>query len=109
MTDLQYLSIIVVVTFFGNITTAIVAAVLNAYYVKQAKEEAVRAAAIAESTRQVSLSTHKIVNNQRTQMLRLVANLSARIAKENPGDKEAQIVASQTEVDALHASDAERV
>ena len=41
----------------------------------------------------VGTATHKIVNNQRTVMLNVVAALAERIAKENPGDEAAQMAA----------------
>ncbi len=53
--------------------------------------------------RGIADSTHKIVNNQRTVMLRLVATLSRRIANDNPGDAEAQLGALAAEDDARKA------
>ncbi len=35
-------------------------------------------------------STHTIVNNERSVMLRTISNLSARVAKDNPLDEQAQ-------------------
>lgn len=48
---------------------------------------------------EVTEQTHKIVNSQRTIMLRMVASLARRIAKENPTDKAAQVAAEQAESD----------
>ena len=44
--------------------------------------------------------THKIVNNQRTVMLNLVAKLSRRVADDNPHDQAAQRDATLAEQDA---------
>lgn len=43
-------------------------------------------AAIGDTSR----ATHKLVNSQRTVMLRLIATMARRIAQENPNDLEAQ-------------------
>ena len=48
---------------------------------------------------EVGESTHKIVNSQRTIMLRLVAALSRRIASENPRDAAAQVAADHADAD----------
>jgi len=53
-----------------------------------------------------SEATHKIVNNQRTVMLRVVALQARRIANDNRDDGEAQKAARDAEADLL---DAERV
>lgn len=39
---------------------------------------------------ETSKATHKLVNSQRTVMLRLIVSLARRIAQENPNDQEAQ-------------------
>ncbi len=76
------LGIIYVVLMTGSIFFLIMNAVLQ-----------IRVKKIAEST-------HIIVNSQRTMLLRLIAALSRRIAKENPSDKEAQDAAAIAESDA---------
>jgi hypothetical protein len=48
----------------------------------------------------VGIATHKIVNNQRTVMLNVVAALTDRIAKENPRDEAAQTAAMNAKRDA---------
>ena len=45
--------------------------------------------------------THKIVNNQRTVMLNLVAELRRKIAVQNPEDDAAQLAARLAEIDAF--------
>lgn len=46
-------------------------------------------------------ATHKIVNSQRSVMLKLVAELSRRIAQDNPSDMLAQIAAKNAADDAV--------
>lgn len=112
MNDLGYLAILGVIGLFGNIIAVVVQSIMNAHYAKKTKETAVvmfeSVSDIVVKTNQVAVSTHRIVNNQRTQMLRMVASLAARIARDNPSDDAARIVAEQTEWDAKHASDAEK-
>jgi len=48
----------------------------------------------------VGTATHKIVNNQRTVVLNVVAALTDRIAKENPRDQAAQTAAINAKRDA---------
>lgn len=48
-------------------------------------------------------ATHKIVNSQRTVMLRMVAALARRIATENPADTAAQRAAEAAEFDAQNS------
>lgn len=50
--------------------------------------------------KRIAESTHVIVNSQRTMLLRLIAQLSKRIAEENPTDKDAQEAAGLAEHDA---------
>lgn len=90
---MEALAILGVLGLFGNTIAVVVQATLNAHYSKISQK--------------VTESTHRMVNNQRTQMLRLVASLSDRIARENPSDVAANIVAIQTAQDAQHASDIE--
>jgi 3-polyprenyl-4-hydroxybenzoate decarboxylase len=94
MSDMQGLAILGVIGLFGNTLAVVVQAIMNAHY--------------ARVSLAVSKSTHKIVNNQRTQMLRLVASLSAKVATLCPDDTAAQIASIQAEEDAQHASDAEK-
>lgn len=94
MTDIQSLAILGVIGLFGNTIAVIVQAIMNAHYSKISLE--------------VTKSTHKIVNNQRTQMLRFIAALSTRIALDNPNDEAAGIAAKRAEEDANRAFDAEK-
>ena len=48
--------------------------------------------------------THTIVNNQRTVMLRLIADLARRVATDNPGDEEAEAAAVSAEKEADDAT-----
>jgi hypothetical protein len=50
--------------------------------------------------------THIIVNNQRTVMLRLIAQMAKRIAIENPSDPEAQTHAKAAQEEAAKANSA---
>ncbi len=50
--------------------------------------------------RRVAESTHIIVNSQRTMLLRLIAELTGRIAEENPTDAKAQNAARTASQDA---------
>jgi pyruvate-formate lyase-activating enzyme len=56
--------------------------------------------------KKVADTTHTIVNNQRTVMLRFIAELTHRIAKENPKDNQAQEAASLAKEEAKNASNA---
>lgn len=95
MMEIEYLAILGVIGMFGNVIAVIIQVMLTAHY--------------AKTSLSVAKSTHKIVNNQRTQMLRLVASLAAKIAILCPEDVAAQVMAVQSEEDAQHASDAEKV
>ncbi len=53
-----------------------------------------------EKIRQLAISTHAIVNNERSVMLRTIANMAARIARDNPEDVAAQKTAIDTQDDA---------
>jgi hypothetical protein len=59
--------------------------------------------------REVSESTHVIVNSQRTMMLRAIALLSRRVADDNPGDEKAQDAARTAETDAERSGTVMRV
>jgi hypothetical protein len=50
-------------------------------------------------------ATHRIVNNQRTVMLRLIALQAKRIAADNPDDAAAQLAALQASADVLTADE----
>ena len=52
----------------------------------------------------IALSTHTIVNNERSVMLRTIANQAARIAKDNPQDVAAQRSAIDTKKEADKSS-----
>lgn len=93
MRDIYPLAIIAVATLFGNTIAVIAAAVLNAHYARRSDD--------------IAWSTHKIVNSQRTKLLRLVAALSVRIAKDNPNDVEALTASLSAIEDADGASKAE--
>jgi hypothetical protein len=54
---------------------------------------------------EVGVATHKIVDGGRTVMLKLVATLQERIAKENPGDVDAQLAAVNARKDANAAAE----
>lgn len=69
--------------------------------IKVAEENAKGLAEIAETSK----ATHKIVNNQRTVMLRQVAVLSRLYAKDHPEDDSAQVAAEQAENDLRGASE----
>ncbi len=58
--------------------------------------------------RDLSESTHHIVNSQRSLMLRTIALLSRRIADENPSDKKAQKAAKEAEQDAIDSGSERR-
>jgi len=51
--------------------------------------------------KRLAQSTHIIVNNQRSMMLRLIAQLTRRIAEENPSDQKAQDAAMIADNDAF--------
>lgn len=116
--------IVAIIGFTGQIVAVIVAALLNSRMarhnaaaqvaianaqrdaakgaeelVRTAQEQNARLAGIASSTN----ATHKIVNSQRTVMLRMVAQLARRIADENPDDLKAQQAAQDAEQDAIDA------
>jgi hypothetical protein len=114
MTELHYLTVIAVATLIGNTMAVVVGSILSAHYAKRAEYVASKAATIFDNvakvvieTHGITASTHRIVNSQRTQMLRLIAALSARIAKDNPGDEDAQIALRNAMTDADKASNGE--
>ena len=49
--------------------------------------------------KRLAQSTHIIVNSQRTMMLRLISQLTRRIAEENPTDQKAQDAAAMADND----------
>ena len=51
--------------------------------------------------KRLAKSTHIIVNSQRTMMLRLISQLTRRIANENPTDQKAQDAAATADKDAF--------
>ena len=53
-----------------------------------------------EKIRKLAVSTHIIVNNERSVMLRTIALQAARIAKDNPQDVPAQRAAIDTQSEA---------
>ena len=55
----------------------------------------------------IATGTHVIVNNQRTVLLKLNADLRERIARENPDDKEAQSAAKAARAEANKAASAQ--
>lgn len=77
--------LLVLATFSGPVVAAIVGGVV-VYFLTKIKN--------------TGEATHKIVNSQRSVMLRLVAALSRRIAVENPRDVAAQDAANAAEQDA---------
>jgi len=58
-------------------------------------------AALQIRVKRIAESTHTIVNSQRSKMIRLIAILTRRIAKENPQDDEAQREAMEAEQDVM--------
>ena len=59
-------------------------------------------------TRRIAESTHSIVNSQRSAMLRLIAELTDRIATENPRDKKARSAATVAQREADDADNPRR-
>jgi hypothetical protein len=81
--------LLVLATFSGPVVAAIVGSVV-VYFLTRIK--------------QTGEATHKIVNNQRTVMLRLVAALSRRVADDNPSDAAAQEAARLAESDTAQSN-----
>jgi hypothetical protein len=77
--------LLVLATFSGPVVAAIVGGVV-VYFLTKIKE--------------TGEATHKIVNSQRSVMLRLIATLSRRVANDNPNDLTAQAEAEAAEIDA---------
>ncbi len=90
------LLVIAILGFSGNIVAAIVGQILAGINARRAAREVYK-------LKEVTESTHKIVNNQRTVMLSLVAELSRRIANENPDDPVAQLAAHEAENESLRS------
>lgn len=108
MDNLFYLSVLGVVGLFGNTIAVVVQVVLNAYYEKKKTSVALVLAEKVHSTNNVVNSTHRIVNSQRTQLLRFIASLSARIARDNPHDRDAVLASLQATKDADNAHEMEQ-
>jgi hypothetical protein len=89
-----------VVTLISTIATPmglIVVAGINMKAASEARDSAQAAGQAAAKTNQtvISIATvtqqvHRVVNSQQTNLLQIVATLSARVARENPEDIEAQ-------------------
>ncbi len=61
-------------------------------------------AVLQDKIRRIAISTHIIVNNERSVMLRTIAAQAERIAKDNPQDVSAQRSAIDTKEEADKAS-----
>ena len=98
----------------GPLIVVVTAIIGNSIVTHQAGRKAEKAAAEAarlllkadvklDSIQKTTDNTHTIVNSQRTTMLRMVAVLARRVAKENPDDDAAQRAADEAENDADEA------
>lgn len=115
---MELVLIVAAIGFTGQIGAVIVAAILQARAARKAQQSAARAVSVAvteraqlyqstldqnvaiQSIADMSDSTHRIINSQRTVMLRMIAAMARRIADENPTDVKAQKAAEAAERDA---------
>src|SRR5438034_855916 len=97
MTDLM---IVAGIGFAGQIIAAAIAAIWSQHHATRVLHKTTnKTELLLLNLKWIAEGTHTIVNSQRTVLLRLVAELAKRIARENPKDLKARDQAEAARVD----------